>query len=283
MNRQIDKRIEGLATLREVAKVYGKISAVRMQKIRQSVLLNRIFSEGMDDIFKQVLYTYSREIEKKGGKRTDGRTFLANNGRVVSVFISANTGLYGDIISRTFELFYEGVKGADVEVAIVGRLGRRLFLESFPGRPYTYFDLPDYKPESKYLTDIVRHLVQYKEINVYFGKFQNIVSQKPDKLIVSREVQLPKESMAVAVKYIFEPSMEGVLKFFEGEIFGSTLNQVVNESQLAKLASRALAMDRAEQNISKDIEKVQLEKLRLVHRARNKGQMGILSSVFAKR
>ena len=46
-------------------------------------------------------------------------------------------------------------------------------------------------------------------------------------------------------KYIFEPSLETIVIFFETEIFSSLLEQVFHESRLAKLASRMVLLDRA--------------------------------------
>jgi F0F1-type ATP synthase gamma subunit len=67
--------------------------------------------------------------------------------------------------------------------------------------------------------------------------------------------------------------------FFETEIFASLLDQTVSESQLAKYASRILAMNKAHENIDKTIGKLSLDRLKIKHRTENRKQLNRLSSM----
>jgi F0F1-type ATP synthase gamma subunit len=83
--------------------------------------------------------------------------------------------------------------------------------------------------------------------------------------------------------YIIEPSIEDVLIFFETQMFISILDQSIRESQLAKFASRILAMDSASQNIDKRILELKRRKLNVLHKSLNEKQLNSLSPVvFAK-
>jgi F0F1-type ATP synthase gamma subunit len=77
---------------------------------------------------------------------------------------------------------------------------------------------------------------------------------------------------------MFEPSVEKILMFFETQIFASLFDQAVHESQLAKFASRILAMDRAAQNIEVKLKRLELEKLKTVHSVSGKKQLDSLVS-----
>jgi hypothetical protein len=57
---------------------------------------------------------------------------------------------------------------------------------------------------------------------------------------------------------------------------------ILRESQLAKLASRAFAMDRAEQTITKNLDRVKFDILRDVHRNRNRKQLNVMSGVLTQ-
>ena len=273
-------QIEGLETL---VRAYGEVASVRMKKTRDSVLANRDFLTELSQVFDEVRISYAEEVSeltrRMGLKRRGKVTFLAHNGKVVSVFLSANTGLYGEIVQSTFNLFMAEVRKNLSEVTIVGKHGLGLFLGEEKNRPYSYFDLPDDRVETNQLSNLVKHIVQYEEIHVFYGKFVSVIKQVPTTFEISAEITLPAEGSKSVTKYIFEPSLEKILMFFETEIFASLLEQVVRESLLAKYASRVLAMDRADGNIKEELTKLVFEKSRINHRVLNRKQLNSLTGV----
>ena len=284
MNNLIDikERINEVGTLQNLVDAYEEIASIRMKKIRNSVLTNRYFQDEINMIFDQLRVSYAKEIatlaKKRKGKETI--TFLPHNGKVVSVLLSANTGLYGDIMVETFQLFMEEAKKGLSELTIVGRQGFSQYLAEGVGRPYTFFDLPDFGKNKIQLAEIIKHIVQYEEIHVYYGKYRNVISQDPTELMISAQISLSGTSTEKPVSYIFEPSLEKILMFFETEIFASLFEQSVIESQLAKFASRFLAMDRATYNIKEEMKKLVFEKMRTIHSSVNRKQLNTLSSIF---
>ena len=174
-SKNISKELTQVSSLKVLTQVYGEIASIRMRKIRGFVLKNREFLASIENIFKDALDYYAKKLSdlviqgkiKEGGKVT----FLAHNGKTVAVLISANTGFFGEVVKETYRKFIEDIRKQDVEVTIIGRLGRSLFLEEEPNHPYTYFELPDYGTELTKLSETIKHLVQYEEIRVYYGKF----------------------------------------------------------------------------------------------------------------
>jgi len=170
-------------------------------------------------------------------------------------------------------------------VAIVGKLGSLLYEQTKPDSPFSYFDFPDYKVDDAALGEIIRHIVQYDEIRVYYGKFQSVVAQSPSvyKINAVSTSTLKSESGEESKeKYIFEPTLEEVLQFFETEIFASLFDQTIRESQLAKFASRIGAMSRATENINETLGVVRLEKLKANHARQNKKQLNSLAGLMFK-
>lgn len=282
--KEIDDEIKDLQGLKQMVQIYSEIASIRMIKIRNHVLKNRRFLDSIHDIFKDALSAYSAKLSvlarrgklEKGGKIT----FLAHNGKTVAVFISANTGFYGDVVPRTFEKFLDDINNEDVEVTIIGRLGLSLFQSTRPNEPHTFFNLPDYGIDQNKLSQIIRHLVQYEKIRVYYGKYQSVVTQKPTKMEITAGTPITDDIEEPEVKYLFEPSVEKILTFFETQIFASLFDQSIRESQLAKFASRIIAMDSAGENIRKHIDKMNLTKLRVEHRNKNRKQLNTLTSVY---
>ena len=79
---------------------------------------------------------------------------------------------------------------------------------------------------------------------------------------------------------MFEPSLEKILMFFETEIFASLFNHTVKESQLAKFASRVLALDQADEKMQNRLKKLQFEHTRAVHWDLNKKQLNLLPAIL---
>src|SRR3990172_5735351 len=232
--KQIKAVLSELQLLGEVALAFSQISSTRRTRVRGEVLSSREFQFSLHGIFEEVLASYALESSRRAGT-SEGKkiTFLAHNGKTVAVFLSANTGLYGDIVNRTFELFADDVrKTQDMEVAIIGKLGLSLFIEAFPGKPYTFFELTDYGKDPEQLAIIIKHIVQYERVQIYYGKYENVVKQVPTKYDISAEVPIEGETSKDVTKYIFEPSLPAILGFFESELFTSLFDHSVFESQL---------------------------------------------------
>ncbi|MGD8744671.1 MAG: F0F1 ATP synthase subunit gamma [Candidatus Woesebacteria bacterium] len=286
-NRQdIHEQLEQLRGLEVLTQAYEEIASTRMKKTRDKVLSKREFLSDVNEVFDEVRKSYARQVlklvRKKGQTRGGKITFLAHNGKTVAVLLSANTGLYGDIVQNTFEKFIKEVREKGSEATIIGRQGLTRFLQEEPNRPYTYFELPDHGATSEQMAGIIKHIVQYEKIHVYFGKFISFINQAPTVFSISAEISLEEEDQKEPKMYIFEPNLEKILMFFETEIFASLFEQTVSESNLAKYASRVMAMDRAAANIENYLKHLELEKLKIEHRTRNRKQLNYLSSVLMR-
>lgn len=283
--KHINTEIKDLHTLKTLVQAYQKIAALRMKKTRESVLYSREYLSRITAVFEEVRSSYLQEsaklLRRKGGKASQELTFLAHNGKQVAVLLSANTGLYGEIINKTFRQFTAEVQSSgQVEVTIVGKHGLSLFLNAMPDHPYTYFDLPDIDIKFQDLLPIIKHIVQYEEIHVYYGKYMSFIKQVSSSLPISAEIQ-PTDQSAPRTSYLFEPSLKAILVFFETEIFASVFEQTVRESSLAKYASRALAMNQADHNISRALKNLQLAELRYTHHLANQKQLNALPGLLS--
>lgn len=277
----IDTYIHNLTSLLSVTQTYAQISSRHVNNIRGTVVRNRDFTSSVYDIFQEVVSSYSQEIANLARRRRVGSsqalTFLPHNGKTVFVFLSANTGLFGDVVNKTFEYMMKDLEHANAEVTVVGRLGRTMFQVGAQNHPYSYFEYPDYGTSSDKFSELVSHLVQYEEIHVYYAQFHSMVDQKPVKFTINAQTPMAVSIHKRDQKYfIFEPSLEEILKFFESEIFTSVMDQVLQESQLAKSASRILAMNRATKNIEDTLKKSRIKQNRIRHSNENKKQLNAL-------
>lgn len=259
---------EILVGLQSLVEVYEEVSAARMQKVRGAVLSSRQFLEDMMSVFGKV-----REVYKK-----KGFSGLAKNGRMVAVLLSANSGLYGDIVDRTFEKFSQFIQSSECDVVVVGKLGVRMMADRKVNKLYNYYDFPDdnVEPESFHL--MMRYLLQFEKIVVFYGKFGSILVQDPVMTTVSGE-NLETKKTGERVEYIFEPTVEEIARIFEGQILSSLFEQTLHESQLAKFASRLLNLDKSWGSIGRRLEFVDREEGRMRRKMRNSKQMATISGM----
>lgn len=279
-----------IGTLKTLAQAYEQISVMRIQRVRGSVLTTRDFLTGLADIYKDVKRSYKDEVERLNKHHKNHKIMLsglAKNGKTVSVLLSSNNKLYGDIVSRVFNLFAQDVKqDPNIDIAVIGKIGKSMVDTRLKERPYTYFDLPDQSASLTDLAPIFKFVVNYEKILVYYGRFLNIVSQEPAVSEISGEESLidqpiEKEEKEGRTPFFFEPNLQKILGFFEDQVFASILKQVVDESELSRLASRIKSMEDSLMSIEKQeqiLKKVYLRTLRLSEN--NKQQQRLAGTVM---
>lgn len=280
--KDVIEKFNSVTTFKNVIETYEEIAASRMQNARSSVLQRRDFIMELNEMFQQIKTSYREDIEKlmKRKKIKDQKklTFIERNGKTLFVLLSSNTGLYGDIIKQSFDLFVELIKKESCDAIIIGKVGLDYFKNANLKIPYAYFDFPDSKMDNEKLKNIVKHIIEYERTFIVYGQFQNIITQKPIVTSISGD-PLPQEVKGPKVKYFFEPSLEKIMVFFEAEIFSSIFEQTIFESQLAKFASRMTSLEIRVEKIKELLGQIDLEKEKVKHRIMNKKQLDTFSSL----
>lgn len=281
---RIAQELELTKNIHMLAKGYEEISVMRMQAIRGLVLKTRIFVTELSEVFYSVKTSYRKQIvalmRKQKKKDLTKVSTMRKNGKSVLVLLTTNKKFYGDITMRVFKLFIEDAKRTHSDLVIIGRYGRNLFEHQGILRSYQYFQFPERRISLEDLKPLIATIVPYEAVTVYHGKFKNIVSQVPTASNVTGEQpfeQQPKEQ--VSMKYMFEPSLEKIISFFETQIFTSLFKQTVHESELAYYASRIKAMEESLENIKNTMSNLHQQKRRIDNIIMNKKQMQALSGI----
>ena len=128
--------VERLAQLKVLVETYETIASMSMRGIRLSVLQNRAFHEGLNAIFREVVLAHRADIKHRakhgGASALSGHSLAPKNNKKALVLISANTGLYGEIVGKTFQLFLQEYRRGLADAVIVGKLGASLFETVLP-------------------------------------------------------------------------------------------------------------------------------------------------------
>ena len=281
--KELKNETEFLTTLRGVLETYEEVAATKMTRIRSSVLESRDFLLEINTIFQQVKSSYRDQVnqlmKQKRIKDPSKLTFINHNGKTLYIFISANTGLYGEIIRRTYDVFIENLKKEPGDVVILGNVGLEMFNAGKIKAPLTYFDFPDNKIDNTIVQKITEHIIKYEKVLVFYEQFSNVINQSPIVTNISGN-PLPWEKTGPQVKYFFEPSLEKIMEFFEKEIFAAIFQQTIFESELAKFAVRMVSLDIASENAKNKLKQVSIVESRIKHQENNRKQLEKFSSIM---
>lgn len=279
--KQLQAEIATLNDIKTLIESYEEIAAMRMRKVKKTVLQNRDFLSGLNEIYQRVMYTYKQYREDIKTKKLRSKwQAQTTNGKTVSVLASANSGLYGEIVKSTFDYFTKNVQNNSHDIVIIGKIGKQLY-DSFPGkRNYKYFEISDTGVDIEKTKDVLDYILLYTNVIVYHGIFVSMLSQKPVSTFVTGKAQeFGEEGTVQEIKCIIEPSVEEVTGFFEKQILASIFEQTLYESSLSKFASRMISLDVANDNISSSLKKVNFASLKLKHLHENFDQIERISGI----
>lgn len=261
-----------LLEIKGMVEVYEELAAGKMQKIRKFILSNRDFFESLEKLSDEV--------------GSDFESVVAAEKKTTAVFVSANTGLYGEIIDKTFRQFLDFIAQNETEVYVIGKLGESLMQSLAPRVAYRSLPFSDDEILPEEFDSLLATLFPYKKIIVFYGKFYNIAIQRPFVSRLTGEVltrsQNPDEFAKIRFRYLYEPSLLSVSEVFAGEILTSMLDAILRESQLAKQASRLMQLDQTIENIDLNLTKITAEKRSLRKKSLNRKQNSMISGIISR-
>lgn len=250
----IQSQVELVNTLKFIAQAFEEISVMRMRKVRQSVVDSREFVKQISTVFHDVKSSYQEKIrELMLHKKLAGAQPAVEN-KKLAILISANSKLYGEVINTVFQRFYEFSKSPNVDLLIIGKLGKELYERESDKKNYLYFEIPDTDVFIQDIQAIMYHLIRYDDIDVYYAHFENILHQSALVSNITGDEPFEVEETAPVknqTKFFFEPDLEEILTVFKTQVFIALFKQTVHEAHLAHYASRVTAMEQALVNVER--------------------------------
>ena len=279
----IDLEIQFVDVLGEMVQAYQEIYVVKMKKVRDRVISNRNYMEGLTEVFGELKKAYAHEIKDKK-KSVNERIFslLNKKDKPVAVLLSAKRKLSGDINHKVFGEFCSYLDdNPDADVVIVGSIGKELYLQRGYTRQYRYFDLSEDQVSIQDLRPVLEYISDYEQTMIFYGKYSSLVTQKQMRsdLRGHKEIENIKEDDRDRKYFLFEPTLEELLVFFETQIFASLFKQTAHESYLAQIGSRIQALQAATSNIDNRKTYLSHESRKLMKRRRNKKQLQNLAGM----
>ncbi len=276
--KKIKERLEIISALNVITTVFQEIAHLRMIEIRKEVLRTREFLDELAGVYHLIKRSYLNFFKKKLIRKKESKefSFIAKKRGTVAIFLSANEFFYGTLILDIWSRVYDFWKNNKTDLVVIGRLGKYLAENYRLSHKILYFELSDEKPEEERIKEIIQFIKRYERIIVFHGKFETILSQNPAITDISGGV-FPEERTDEIKNYLFEPSPETVLEFFETEIVGNLFNQTILEHSLAKYTARMMSMYQATENIKQSKKELEKNKRKLEWQTSDKKQVEIFS------
>ncbi len=294
INKEIKQELISLNVLHEIVETYEEIAAMRMRKIKSSVLINRSFLTELNQVYVDVENNKKINIAKKAIKKQFDMIKDILYERKLYILLSANAGLYGAVVRDTIRNFINDIKDIECDVIIIGKVGKSYYEKESKKHKYMYFDYSDDVVDEIKAAELLKEIVKYREVVIYYGLFKDILTQRPQKSVLSHGTieQHKKEVLEVSKhtrsmtenpknfkKFLLEPSSEALLDFFEKEVMRLLFIQYLYESNLSKFASRMINLDFAIVNVNNRIKQVNFTRLKNKHKMADSKQQTILSGI----
>lgn len=212
------------------------------------------------------------------------------------VFVSGNDRFAGDINNKIFSNFIEEFKASKSDLVVIGQIGKNLMKQRASRLKYEYFDLEEDfgVSTSKQLQPIVEYLIEYFDVRMFYGKFENMVSQIPMSESITGEMgtvvvnnnileQAQKsevnEGYVDNVYFLSEPSLHNVLVFFETQIFNSLFKRGVEEATLAQIGARVGSLEKSTYEIDKKVKLLNYMNLKGNKYIKNRKQQEVFTGI----
>ncbi|MDP3973356.1 MAG: F0F1 ATP synthase subunit gamma [Candidatus Daviesbacteria bacterium] len=242
--REIDDLIKFGDSLKVVAQAYGEIASIKIKKIRTQVEKNRLFFREIADVYRIVkLYASQRGLITIKHKQT------------LSILITSNQGFYGGIDTQVIGFFLDNIVKFPSDKIVIGKTGREYLKEIGFNAPFQSVEFKDDLPNPQELISLTQIIGEYKQALVFYPQLATALVQKPAVEDITQSflsqtqnlLQMAAQNQKTELDYfIFEPELIKILSFFDNQILNLLLQQTFLEAEVARTASRLLAMDQAQ-------------------------------------
>jgi F-type H+-transporting ATPase subunit gamma len=239
----LEKEASQVGTVSELTGIFESIASMRIGKIKDRVTKSQLFFAELWQIYTQLrVDPEDRLTGKHGPKRDKPNVFLA---------LTSEGGLSGDIDQRIVQTVLENIDTSTTDLIVIGAHGATQFVQNH-AKIKRYFRLPDID-QAIDVSPIVDELIGYQQPTVWFQRYVSLSVQEVGRIdLLGRVRSLANDTGAAkgteiisARDYLFEPTVDDVVRYLESVMMEIALSQVILESRLAQYASRFTAMSAA--------------------------------------
>ena len=276
---QINDHYQFAVEMHSLVQASQEISVMKIQQVRKSSLETRTYMDGIFDVFFDVRSAQQQQIQKLIEKH---KAFPKKE-KALIVFVSTNQMFTGEIIPRVFQLFADEVRKNTADVMVIGKVGKKLFDRVLGKKyPYSYVDIDINNPDDQQLKELTSTFLEHAHIDVFQGKYLSLASQHPVTINLSGDATLQEKDKIKTEEsrqFLFEPSLDYIVQFFETQMTATLFKLTLNESQLANLGSRITTLESSVHNLEHEVDVLERRRQLAVRRIQNKKQIQRLAGM----
>ena len=257
--KEIKGRIESIKSTSQITNAMNVVSSTKFKKFQALTLMTRSYAGAIERTLENV----AGSLKSVHHVLFDGKKEVKKIGVIV---MASDRGLCGGFNSNTFkelEKLINKYKSENVKVSViaVGRKTRDYCKRRRINIDAEYIQMiPETMLEKA--KDISENVVQfylddiYDEVYIIYSKF---VSAIEFDLKLERLLPLERREASANEEYIFEPSIEGVLRSLLPKSLNIQIYQSLLENTASEHSARMTAMKSASDNAKDIIEKLTLD------------------------
>jgi F-type H+-transporting ATPase subunit gamma len=246
----IQREAGQVGTVTELTGIFESIASMRIGKIKDRVTRSQQFFAELWQIYTQLRVDPTERLTGKNGpKRDKPNVFLA---------LTSEASLSGDIDQRIVHTVLDNFDPKTTDLIVIGAHGATQFVQNHV-KIKRYFRLPDVD-QAIDVSPIVDELLGYSRPTVWFQRYVSLSVQEVGRIdllgrvrALASDTEAAQKDVISAREYLFEPSVEDVVRYMESVMMEIALSQVILESRLAQYASRFTAMSAAKKR-AKDLQ-----------------------------
>lgn len=249
--KQIDAALEEGESFKQIAQAYSEIANLKIKRIRANVERNRAFFTEISKVYN-IIRKFA--INKKVN--------ITKNKKRVSLVLTSNHGFYGKSNADLLKFFVETTQTLDTDRIILGQSGID-YLKNQPAfSSHKEVLLKEDQPSAAELTYLTNLLKEYNQALIFYPTLKSLLVQSPAVTDITATTSYDEtaEDKSFNFKFIFEPELAKILQFFDSQVTTLLLEETFLESELARTASRFIAMDSAETEANKLIKDYETQK-----------------------
>lgn len=264
--KDLTQQLASTEALRTIAESFTEIGSIQLNKIRKQVEEGRAFFNDLSNIYG--LIRFFTKIKNPSLKAT-------GNGKIMAILLTSNFRHYGKISGLTTKFFIQFTKATACDQTVIGKLGADSLKAGGYNQKYNSLIFKNDLPDDDELRGLVNLIKDYSQVLVIYSEFKSVMTQLPvikDITQVQTKAINETEVKNFTYTFILEPEGAKMIQFFDSQIKNVLLSGTFLEAELARVASRLMSMDQAQQN-AKDLMKKEKQKLQFAKRSLSNKKM----------
>jgi len=254
--RDLRRRIKSIQSTQQITKAMKAVSAAKMRRAQEQVLMARPYARRMRDVLGRVAAA--------AGNVRNPLLDVREPKKAAYLLVTADRGLCGGFNANLIRRVSHEIKDRSAAAMIcVGRKGRDFFRRRGYEIIQQYVGLGE-SINLNQAREIARYVMEqygageFDVVYLVYSEFVNVLVQRPQ-MVQLLPVEPPAgDEEAKKVDYIFEPDAEEVLNVLLPQYVENMVYYALLESKASEHSARMTAMDSATKNATDMIAKLTL-------------------------